>query len=61
MKVIAEDWRDMVAGSQGFLTGRGRDGLSRQEVVWGEMDSMVYWHIHLPMRPLFVQVYEIYL
>lgn len=41
MRVLAADWRELVAGSEGFLTGRGREGLSRQRVVWGEMDSMV--------------------
>ena len=37
MKEIAEDWRGLVAGSEGFLTGPDRWGLYRQEVVWGEM------------------------
>ena len=30
-------WRDMVAGSEGFLTGKDRWGLYRQQVAWGEM------------------------
>ena len=38
---IAKDWRELVAGSEGFLTGPRRRGMHRQEVVWGEMDSMV--------------------
>lgn len=38
---IARDWRELVAGSEGFLTGPSRRGMHRQEVVWGEMDSMV--------------------
>jgi hypothetical protein len=38
---VARDWRELVAGSEGFLTDRTRRGLFRQEVVWGEMDSMV--------------------
>ncbi|KAK6397304.1 hypothetical protein LTR65_006278 [Meristemomyces frigidus] len=37
---IARDWRELVAGSEGFLTGPSRRGMHRQEVVWGEMDSM---------------------
>lgn len=41
LREIAVDWRELVAGSEGFLTGRDRRGLFRQEVVWGEMDSMV--------------------
>ncbi len=34
---IAQDWRELVAGSEGFLTDRRRRGLHRQKVVWGEM------------------------
>jgi hypothetical protein len=34
------DWRDLVAGSEGYLTGKEWRGLFRQEVVWGEMVSM---------------------
>jgi hypothetical protein len=41
LEEIAWDWRELVAGSEGFLTDRTRRGLFRQEVVWGEMDSMV--------------------
>lgn len=37
---IAADWRELIAGSEGFLTSKDRRGLYRQEVVWGEMDSM---------------------
>lgn len=38
--ILAEmnnDWRELVAGSEGFLTGKQYRGLYRQEVVWGEM------------------------
>ena len=45
LKEIAQDWRELVAGSEGFLTTRQRRGLFRQEVVWGEMDSMVRHHV----------------
>lgn len=41
MKVIARDWRELVVGSEGFLTGKGREGLRRHEISWGQMDSMV--------------------
>lgn len=41
LQEIAKDWRELVAGSEGFLTSKNRTGLFRQEVVWGEMDSMV--------------------
>ncbi|EMD00101.1 hypothetical protein BAUCODRAFT_40694, partial [Baudoinia panamericana UAMH 10762] len=40
LKQLALDWRELVAGSEGFLTDPQRRGLFRQEVVWGEMDSM---------------------
>lgn len=41
LKVVGAQWRDLVAGSEGFLTGPRKAGLSRHQVVWGEMDSMV--------------------
>lgn len=40
-KILGEEWRDLVAGREGFLVDRKRAGLLRQRVVWGEMDSMV--------------------
>ena len=42
LEELANDWRELVAGSEGFLTGLGRKGLERQKVVWGEMDVMVF-------------------
>ncbi len=39
LNVVAKDWRELVAGSEGFLTGRGRAGCEGREVVWGEMVS----------------------
>jgi hypothetical protein len=41
LQVVAREWRDLVAGSEGFLTGPGRAGLEQHRIVWGEMDSMV--------------------
>jgi len=41
LQEIARDWRELVAGSEGYLTGPTRRSMHRQEVVWGEMDSMV--------------------
>ncbi|KAK1778637.1 thioesterase-like superfamily-domain-containing protein [Copromyces sp. CBS 386.78] len=38
LKALATEWRELLAGSEGFLTG-GRRGLDGREVVWGEMDS----------------------
>ncbi|KAL1799949.1 hypothetical protein ACET3X_000291 [Alternaria dauci] len=37
LQETAVDWRELVAGSEGFLTGKQWRGLYRQEVVWGEM------------------------
>jgi len=42
LQELARDWRELLAGSEGFLTDRTRRGLYRQEVVWGEMDSMAH-------------------
>lgn len=38
---LACNWRELVAGSEGFLTAEGRRGLFRRPVEWGEQDSMV--------------------
>lgn len=40
LRQVGKDWRELVAGSEGFLTSKGRRGLHRHSVVWGEMDSM---------------------
>jgi hypothetical protein len=40
LKILGEEWRDLVAGREGFLVGRKRAGLLRHKVVWGEMDCM---------------------
>ncbi|PGH27336.1 hypothetical protein AJ80_01048 [Polytolypa hystricis UAMH7299] len=37
LQIIARDWRQLVAGSEGFLTGGDRRGLFCHNVVWGEM------------------------
>lgn len=41
LQVIARDWRELVAGSEGFLTSKERRSMYRLPVVWGEQDSMV--------------------
>lgn len=41
LQELARDWRTLVAGSEGFLTGKGSVGLQSQAVVWGEQDIMV--------------------
>ena len=37
LRVLARDWKELLAGSEGFLVGRSRAGLERHRVVWGEM------------------------
>jgi hypothetical protein len=37
LQEVSSDWRELLAGSEGFLTGQEYRGLYRQEVVWGEM------------------------
>ncbi|RHZ68492.1 thioesterase family protein [Aspergillus thermomutatus] len=37
---IARDWRELIAGSEGYLTDEWRRGLYRQKVAWGEMDVL---------------------
>jgi hypothetical protein len=37
LQEVSCDWRELLAGSEGFLTGQEYRGLYRQEVVWGEM------------------------
>lgn len=41
LQEIAGEWRELLAGSEGFLTGKEYRGLYRQEVVWGEMVSFL--------------------
>ncbi|EGS17522.1 uncharacterized protein CTHT_0068520 [Thermochaetoides thermophila DSM 1495] len=38
LRTIATEWRELLAGSEGFLTD-GRGGLDGRGVAWGEMDS----------------------
>ena len=37
LQQIANDWRELVAGSEGYLTDETRRGLFQQKVAWGEM------------------------
>jgi hypothetical protein len=41
LRGLARDWRNLVAGSEGFLTAKGRVGLQSQAIVWGDQDTMV--------------------
>jgi hypothetical protein len=36
-KRLAHDWRELMVGVEGYLIDRGRVGLDRQAVVWGDM------------------------
>lgn len=37
LRVLVKDWRELLAGSEGFLVSKDRAGLERHQVVWGEM------------------------
>jgi hypothetical protein len=41
LSTLARDWRELVAGSEGWLTSPERRGLHRWPVAWGDQDSMV--------------------
>jgi len=41
LEEVADDWRELVAGSEGYLTSSIRRSLHRWPVAWGEQDSMV--------------------
>lgn len=36
LRQLAEEWRELIAGSEGFLTDKKRRSLYRHNVVWGE-------------------------
>lgn len=40
LRVLVAEWPQLLAGSDGFLTG-GRRGLEGREIAWGEMDTFV--------------------
>jgi hypothetical protein len=49
LKILARDWRELIAGSEGFLTGEGRRGLFCQSVAWGEMvDIFLPYCVFIP-------------
>lgn len=37
LRQLARDWRELIAGSEGYLTGKSFRGLFKHNVVWGEM------------------------
>ncbi|KAL9028909.1 MAG: hypothetical protein Q9196_002788 [Gyalolechia fulgens] len=40
LRILSQEWRELLVGSEGFLVGKSRAGLEGHNVVWGEMDSM---------------------
>ncbi|KAF4165746.1 hypothetical protein CNMCM6936_007466 [Aspergillus lentulus] len=63
---IARDWRELIAGSEGYLTDEQRRGLYRQTVAWGEMhvlrwqqDSMGMWTLTLSIIKIAADVAEL--
>lgn len=44
LQQLAEDWTELLVGSEGYLTGHGRAGLEKQAVVWGEMVCILLLH-----------------
>jgi acyl-CoA thioesterase FadM len=40
LKILGRDWRDLVAGSEGFVTDPVRAGLHQHPIYWGDQDSM---------------------
>ncbi|KAK4040211.1 thioesterase-like superfamily-domain-containing protein [Parachaetomium inaequale] len=41
LRTIATEWKELLAESEGFLTG-GRRGLESREIAWGEMDTFAH-------------------
>ncbi|KAJ5679557.1 hypothetical protein N7462_007801 [Penicillium macrosclerotiorum] len=44
LQQLAKDWRELLAGSEGFLTDEKRRSLFQHNVVWGEQDIMHFNH-----------------
>ena len=40
LKELGHDWRNLVAGSEGFVTDPSRAGLHRHAIHWGDQDIM---------------------
>jgi acyl-CoA thioesterase FadM len=40
LEELGQDWRDLVAGSEGFVTDPQRSGLHRHAIYWGDQDTM---------------------
>ncbi|KAJ6068583.1 hypothetical protein N7499_010470 [Penicillium canescens] len=48
LQQLANDWRELLAGSEGFLTDKKRRSLFKHNVVWGEQvrDWAYIWYIY---------------
>ncbi|KAL5359538.1 hypothetical protein BJX96DRAFT_183823 [Aspergillus floccosus] len=46
LQQLARDWRELIAGSEGYLTDATRRGLFRQNVAWGEMVWLSVCHVN---------------
>ncbi|KAI1959647.1 hypothetical protein LOZ58_004456 [Ophidiomyces ophidiicola] len=56
---VAGDWRELVAGGEGFLTCEKRQGLSKHNVAWGEMDVMGrFWSFRHVNNVMYVRYAE---
>ncbi|KXT16088.1 hypothetical protein AC579_7128 [Pseudocercospora musae] len=40
LREVAQDWRELSAGSEGFLTSKQRRSTFRHQVTWGQQDAM---------------------
>ena len=40
LKELANDWKNLTVGCEGFLTQRERAGLHSHPIIWGDQDSM---------------------
>jgi hypothetical protein len=39
LKRLCSEWRDLIAGTEGYLTAQDRRGISGRAVEWGDMVS----------------------
>ncbi|QIX01071.1 hypothetical protein AMS68_006588 [Peltaster fructicola] len=42
LSTLSRDWRELVAGSEGFLTQKHRRGLYRYPIAWAEQDPFAH-------------------
>ncbi|OJI86706.1 hypothetical protein ASPTUDRAFT_53850 [Aspergillus tubingensis CBS 134.48] len=56
LQQIARDWRELIAGSEGYLTDETRRGLFQQSVAWGEMHG----HVNNVTYPRYAETARVY-